>query len=370
MFPLEPYTSRDLFCDREQELEDIESLLSNGSNIVLLSPRRYGKTGLILRTFDELQKKKVNCIYADIFSADDFYGFIKILSEAVVSVLSDENVVKKFFNAIMSVRPLLGFDPVSGTPQITFNFQVEEQKQQTLKNILDFLESQKKKVVIAIDEFQQIRFFKEKNVEAILRAHIQHLHNVHFIFCGSRKNMMLEMFTSAASPFYESASCIHLDKIEHARYAEFIKSQFARGGQKIDDESIEFILKWTKRHTYYTQFLCNRIFSEHHKKIDITITKQAAAKILRLEASNFIEKRNLITENQWRYMVAVAKEGCVTQPTAAPFLQKYMLGNASSAKKILAALLDKELILQTTTLTEKSYSVYNVFMSRWMETLV
>ena len=85
-FLLEPYTSKELFCDREQELNDITSFLKNGSNVTLISPRRYGKTGLIFRTFDDLREKNFICIYADIFSAQNLDDFIKILSEAVVSV--------------------------------------------------------------------------------------------------------------------------------------------------------------------------------------------------------------------------------------------------------------------------------------------
>lgn len=370
IFPLEPYSGKDSFCDREQEISDITSLLKNGTNTVLISPRRYGKTGLILRSFDDLKQNKYTCIYADIFSAKDMHSLVKILSEAVVSSISEDSLIKNFFDTIKAVRPLLSFDPISGTPQVTFNFQADSQKQETLKNIFDFLENQPQKIIFAIDEFQQIRNFKDDNVEAVLRTYIQHLHNVKFIFCGSKKHMMLDMFTSAASPFYESACSIHLDKIPAEKYAPFIKEQFKKGGQDIDEESISFILEWTKRHTYYTQLLCNRIFAESHKKIDLATTKSVAAKILRLQAQDFIEKRNLITDNQWDFLQAVAKEGCVKQPTAAAFLQKYKLGNASSAKKITTALVEKELLLEATTLEGKSYSVYNVFMSRWMEGLV
>ena len=369
IFPLEPYQGKDMFCDREQELADIKSFLTNGSNVVLISPRRYGKTGLILRSFDDLSSQNI-CIYADIFSASDMYGLIKILSEAVVQAFAEDSLIKKFFDTLKAVRPLLSFDPISGIPQVTINFQIEEQKQQTLKNILDFLEKQPRRVYIAIDEFQQVRSFKENNVEAILRTNIQHLRNVKFIFCGSKKHLMLEMFTNAANPFYESACSMHLDKISTEKYAPFIKESFHKGGQSIDQDSIDFILQWTKRHTYYTQFFCNRIYAEGSDKINLELTKKVATQILRIEASNFIEKRDLITDGQWNFLVAIAKEGSISQPTAAKFLQKYKLGNASSAKKIVAALVEKELLLENISLSGKEYSVYNVFMSRWMETLV
>ena len=368
-FSLEPYTSKELFCDREEELHNIVSFLTNGSNATLISPRRYGKTGLIFRAFEEFKEKGYTCIYADIFSAQNMDDFLKILSESIVSAIAKESLIKKFFNALKAVRPLLSYDPVSGSPQISLSFQLDSQKQVTLKSMFEFLEKQGEKIVFAIDEFQQIREFEEKNFEAMLRTCIQQLHHVKFIFCGSKKHLMSDMFVSAKSPFYECARSVFIDRIDSEKYAPFIKVQFRKFGKKIDDDAIEFILEWTKRHTYYTQFLCNRVFAESTKTVCLDDVKIAASRILRNESQNFIERRNLITDKQWKYLVAVAKEGAVQKPTASDFLMKYKIGNAATAKKILSALVDKELLLEQSDVGGKSYSVYNVFMSRWMESL-
>ena len=367
-FLLEPYTSKELFCDREQELKDIVSFLTNGSNATLISPRRYGKTGLIFRTFEELREKKYTCIYADIFSAQNLEDFLKILSEAIVSAVSG-SIIKKFFNALKNARPMLSYDSVSGSPQVSLSFQMDSQKPPTLKSILDFLEKQGKHVILAIDEFQQIRDFKETNIEALLRTYIQQLHHVKFIFCGSKKHLMTDMFTNAKKPFYESSRTVYIDRIDLEKYKAFIMSLITKNGKNIDDDAVDFILEWTKRHTYYTQFVCNQVFAESSKKITLEDVKNTASSILRLEITNFIERRNLLTEKQWKYLVAVAKEGEVKKPTAADFLMKYQIGNAATAKKILTTLVEKELLLEQSDLSGKSYSVYNVFMSRWMESL-
>ena len=368
-FSLEPYTTKENFCDREQELKDIVSFLTNGSNITLISPRRYGKTGLIFRTFEELQKQHYTCIYADIFSAQNLDDFLKILSEAIINSLKEDSLIKKFFIALKNVRPLLSYDPISGSPQISFTFQLDGQKTLTLKSIFDFLEKQRKHIILAIDEFQQIRDFKETNIEALLRTYIQQLHHVKFIFCGSKKHLMTDMFTNAKKPFYESSRTVYIDRIDSEKYGVFIKKSFKKAGKVIDDEAVEFILEWTKRNTYYTQFVCNRIFAESSNKITLDTAKRVVTSILRIEAANFIERRNLITDRQWRYLIAVAKEGSISQPTASAFLMKYNIGNSASALKLLTALVEKELLLEQSDLNGKSYSVYNVFMSRWMETL-
>ena len=368
-FPLEPYTTKEYFCDREQELKDIISFLTNGSNVTLISPRRYGKTGLIFRTFEDLREKQYTCIYADIFATQSLDDFIKILSEAIVSSMENESLVKKFFMALKNVRPLLSYDTLSGSPQITFTFQLDEQRKLTLKSIFDFLEKQEKKIILAIDEFQQIREFKETNIEALLRTYIQQMHHVKFIFCGSKKHLMADMFTNAKKPFYESSRTIYIDRIDSEKYKEFIIRLFQKAKKNIDENAVNFILDWTKRHTYYTQFVCNRVFAESSKNVTLEDVKRTISSILRFEIPNFIERRNLITEKQWKYLVAVAKEDSIQQPTASAFLMKYGIGSSATAKKILSVLLEKELLLEQSDISGKSYSVYNVFMSRWMETL-
>ena len=271
--------------------------------------------------------------------------------------------------ALKNVRPLLSYDTLSGSPQITFTFQLDEQRKLTLKSIFDFLEKQEKKIILAIDEFQQIREFKETNIEALLRTYIQQMHHVKFIFCGSKKHLMADMFTNAKKPFYESSRTIYIDRIDSEKYKEFIIRLFQKADKNIDENAVNFILDWTKRHTYYTQFVCNRVFAESSKNVTLEDVKRTISSILRFEIPNFIERRNLITEKQWKYLVAVAKEDSIQQPTASAFLMKYGIGSSATAKKILSVLLEKELLLEQSDISGKSYSVYNVFMSRWMETL-
>ena len=85
--------------------------------------------------------------------------------------------------------------------------------------------------------------------------------------------------------------------------------------------------------------------------------------------NGFLERRNLLTDKQWQFLKAVAKEGSVEQPTAGGFLNKYRLGTAAAVKRIVASLTEKELLLETLSLEGKSYCVYNVFLSRWLESV-
>ena len=370
-FYLIPHTPKAHFCDRVQETKDILRYLENGANVTLISPRRYGKTGLIYHIFDSFkeQKKKVELFYADIYATSCVDDFIAVLAEAVSKELKKESLIKSFFQKMGSIRPVFSQDPLSGEPKLSFTFQTDAQRRYSLKGLLEFLESRPTKVIVAIDEFQQIREYDGLSMEALLRSHIQPLTNVQFIFSGSRKHMMAEMFTSENSPFYESASLYTLEKIDRDVYAHFIKEQFATQKKAISQEAIDFILEWTRCHTFYTQSLCNRVFSTVKKEAALVDALVAADEILKENNAAFLERRALLTAKQWKFLAAVAKEGEVSEPTSATFLQKYSLGAPSTAIRLLNALTEKELLLENKSLAGSSYCVYNVFFSRWLERL-
>ena len=370
-FILSPYVSKDLFCDREKETKAIIDDLKNGVNVTLISPRRYGKTGLIYRVFDELSRVQSStiCCYCDIYSADSLEGFVKLFSEAIVRCVKAESSIKKFFAVFGGIRPLLSYDTLSGAPQVSITYQNEGQKLDALRSIFDYLGSQKKKIVVALDEFQVVRDFKGVNMEALLRTYIQPLKNVRFIFCGSKKHVMADMFVNAKSPFYESTHIVYLEKIEREVYRKFIENLFKMGKRSIDENALNFVLEWTCCHTFYTQYLCHRLFRGGERKIELSHVKQTCFQILEENAPGFIERRNMLTDKQWQFLKAVAKEGSVEQPTAGGFINKYKLGTGAAVKRVLEALVDKELLLETLSLDGKSYSVYNVFLSRWLESI-
>lgn len=358
-FILEPYRSKAFFCDREKETEEIIRNITNGRNTTLISPRRLGKTGLIFRAFDEMRARKLpfETIYVDISDTLSIEEFIKAISDAVVGKLGKQQKITAFFKALKSVRPLLGVDPLTGSPQVSFTFADDNQKQSTLKEVLEYLENYPQKVVLAIDEFQQIREYGDVNMEAILRKHIQHLHNVRFIYCGSRKHTMTDM----------STSFLYLSKLAVPVYAAFIKEKFASAGKTIDDDSISYIIEWTEDHTYYTQRLCNEVFSLSGNVVVRKDIVAAIQSILDSERDRFQEIRRLVTRSQWKMLEAIAREGSVSQITSAAFLSKYKISSGPTALRNIKALMDKELVLATTADDGTSYSVYNVFLSRYLE---
>lgn len=368
-FILTPHTPKAYFCDRDTETQDLVRYLENGSNITLISPRRYGKTGLIYHIFDALEENGApfETYYVDIYATRSFEDFVTLLAESVYGGLKGKSTMRAFLDILKSIRPVVSPDPVSGVPQLSLTFQNDLDKRYSLRAIMDYLEHRKKKVIVAIDEFQQVRTYEGVQFEALLRSCIQPLQNVQFVFSGSKKHVMSDMFTGEKSPFYESASIYSLDRIPYDSYHAFIKKQFKDNGKHILDDAIEFILDWTKRHTYYTQFLCNRVFQMVRKEATLSDVFFCAEIILDENADAFLERRDLLTRKQWDYLISIAKEGTVTRPTSSDFLQKYKLGAPSSSLRTLEALVDKELVLETKRPEGSSYCVYNVFLSHWLE---
>lgn len=367
-FLVSGYISSEYFCDRESETEKLLSYIKNRNNVTLISPRRLGKTGLIHHVFGKLKKeKKVDTLYIDIFATKSIEDFIKVLSEAIIEQYPEKTSIgKQFWEILKRLRPLFGYDSLTGQTSLQITFQTDGEKTQTLKNILQFLEEQNKPIVVAIDEFQQILSYPNINMEAVLRTEIQHLQNVSFIFSGSKRRLMIEMFSNAKRPFYSSSIPMYLEKIEKETYAKFIKKTFENHEFSIDNESIEFILEWTQNYTFYTQFVCNQLFSKNNKEIKIDDVKKICAEILDLHTNTFIQIRELLTSAQWNYLIAIAKENEVEKINAQNFLMKYGIGTPSNSQRLVKVLTERELILDELTIDKKVYKIYNVFFHHWL----
>ena len=371
-FVIKPYESKELFCDREEELSLMVQGCINHTDMTLISQRRMGKTGLILRLFDELHETGLNrqTIYVDIYASRSIDDFIKLLAEAAMRTFQPKSSIgEKLISFIKSLRPQLSFDTITGEPQLQIAYQTAHEKEYTLRGLFDFLDAQGVPVIIAIDEFQQIRDYPEKNMEALLRSYIQQTHNLTFIFCGSKKHLMADIFANEKKPFYSSTTFISLEKISEASYANFIRHHFNLDGRTIDDESIQFILDWTRRHTYYTQQLCHTIFANNDKNVTLDVVRAACGQLMKQGEAVYLQYRQMLTDKQWNYLIAVAKEGSVKQITASAFLKHHKIGTPSVSRRLAEALVEKGLLNDDVRIDGTTYTVSDVFFSHWLERL-
>ena len=371
-FVIKAYESKHLFCDREEELQLMMRNIINHTDMTLIFQRRMGKTGLILRLFDELKdvRPDIHTIYMDIFASRNIDDFIKLMAEATMrSFQPRTSLGEKLLTFIRSLRPQLTFDNITGDPQLQLAYQTPHEKEYTLRGLFDFLDSQGEQIVIAIDEFQQIRDYPEQNMEALLRTYIQQTRNLTFIFCGSKKHVMTDIFTNEKKPFYSSTTFVSLDRISEESYATFIRRLFNEHQRDITDEALQFILDWTRRHTYYTQQLCHTVFANGSVNVTVADVKTACEQLMKQGETVYLQYRQMLTDKQWNYLIAVAKRISVSQITASEFLDAYKIGSPSVSRRLADALVEKGLLNDDISITGITYTGSDVFLSHWMERL-
>lgn len=365
-FIIREYKGRNFFCDREKETETIIRAIHNGRDITLVSLRKMGKTGLIIHTFEQLKREKTyETIYLDIYHTENLNGLINQLATALFRIKKTfGEKMREFLHNFRFVRPVISIDQLTGLPSVSFLIADEKEARNTLEDIFIMLRERSKKIpiVIAIDEFQQIGNYPEKNVEALIRGMIQTLSNIRFIFSGSNKTILTRMFGDATRPFYQSTEMMYLFEIAPDDYEMFIKTLFVKNSRQVEDGIITELLRWSRCHTWYVQYVCNKLY-ETDRQIDKQNYKNVQREILTGLEPFYLEYRNLLTHHQWQLLKAIARSDGSNMLTSGIFIKKHNLTNASTIKRGVDALIDKEMIYKS----NDNYFVYDVFFSRWLE---
>lgn len=354
------------FCDRVEESAKIIHLLNNQNNIVLISPRRMGKTELIKFCFDKKEiKDTYHTFFIDILQTTSLKEFIFLLGKEIYDTLlpKSRKIADKFLQILKSINGKLSYDAVSNAPSFTFSIGEISHPEFTLKEIFSFLENAGQRCVVAIDEFQQIMKYPEKNVEAILRTHIQNCSNSNFIFAGSRRHILREMFFYASRPFYNSAAVIELKAIPLEIYAGFVGKMFSKRNKEIAIEDINKIYELFSGHTFYMQRIFNQAFAttKDNARCDISIIQDALNFSVDLNATLYREILSNIPEAQKELLYAIAKNREVEKPTSGEFIRNNGLKSASSVQGALRKLIDLDLVTKEDhiyILTDKLLSIW------------
>ena len=367
-FVYQGYVSPDYFCDRIVETEELIGNLQNGRNTMLISPRRIGKTGLIKNAFHKLKEieKDATCIYVDIFSTKNQQEFVQVLGSAITQdVLSrGQRAMKNLLEFFGSWRPVFGQDPYTGTPTISISIE-PSQSTVSLKSIFDYLSLSKREVYIAIDEFQQITKYPETGIEALLRSHIQFIPNAHFVFSGSKRRLMTQIFNSPERPFYQSTVSIGLEPLHEEIYYDFTRRFFEAKKGSFSQEMFHHVYNRFDGVTRSIQLMLNRLYETEKNVCSEVQINEAILHIVNQSSMQYEELINLLTDNQLSLMKAIAQEGCVVSPQGDEFIKRYNLPSASSIKTALDVLLDKDLVYRTQT----GYIIYDHFLAVWLRRL-
>lgn len=361
------YLSDEYFCDRKNETDFLRKQIENGRNVALISPRRIGKSGLIQHFFNQADiKEKYHVFFVDIYATNSLAEFVYTFGKEIYEQLKPKPTLwkEKFFQTISSFRMGFKLDPMTGAPGLDLGLGDIQAPQTSLDEIFSYIDEADKPCIIAIDEFQQIGDYAEKNVEALLRTKIQKCEKAQFIFSGSKRHMMTNMFNSPSKPFYQSAISMGLDPIPLEIYNEFAIQLFEKRGKHIDSSVIENIWNTYDGYTWFVQMMMNELFAltDDGATCCVDMIPEAQRNVVMSQESSYKDILSNIPPKQKIVLQAIAKEGIANSITSAKFIKKYNLNSASAVQAAIKLLLQNDII----TKNENSYRVYDYFFAEWL----
>lgn len=367
-FVTKGYAGPEYFCDRIEETKKMVDLTTNGNNIALISPRRVGKTDLIHHCFQQTEiKEKFHTFHIDIYATTSITDFVNVFGRTILEELKPKGRTawEGFLNMLRSIRSEISFD-INNNPTWSLGLGDISNPTTTLDEIFSYLNQADKPCLIAIDEFQQIvKYPNGVNIEAMLRTYIQKCVNATFIFAGSQRHLMGEIFTSPSRPFYQSVLIMNLQPISMDKYIEFAQMQFRKYGKEIEAEAVAEVYTQFDAVTSCIQRTLNILFLQTLPGNVCTqeMVANGIRYILELFSETYETLLEKIPEKQREVFIAIAKEGRAKSITGKNFIKKYHLQTASVVTAATRSLLEKDFITQT----KDEYTVYDPFFARWLK---
>ena len=338
----------DNFTDRIEETKRIKLDFENGINVILISPRRMGKTSLIKKVISEMDSPEIKVVYMDIYDCRSEYDFYNRFAETMMKSTGNqlEQVMENIKRFLVRVSPKLSFSP---EPNSEFSVSLGiTPKDYSPEEILDLPERIAKeqgiRIVVCIDEFQQIGEFADSlTVQKRLRGVWQHHQHVSYCFFGSKKHLMENIFQSRRMPFYQFGEMLHLKCIPTEYWVPFICSRFEKYGKKISEEYAARICHTVKNYSSYVQQLAWNVMAETEIEVNEESFTEGFNALLEQNSSLFIQQTEGLTTYQLNFIRLLCNDihsGFNTQSV----VEQYFLGSKSNVDRIKKCLIDRELI--------------------------
>lgn len=337
------------FTDREQETAILVEHFKSLINTIIISPRRWGKSSLVNKASKlamEQDKKLIIC-HIDLFNVRDEEHFYSLLAQKVISATSskwDETVdlIRRFFSRL-SPKITIGTDPMN---EVSVDFEMKD----VVKNpdeVLDLAEKIAKmkglKIVVCIDEFQNISEFSDPDYfQKKLRSHWQQHQNVSYCLYGSKRHMMLEVFTDSSKPFYKFGNLMFLNKIETPYLVSFFKERFADTKKKITEEACNMIVEFTDNHPYYAQQLAQLSWLRTKDICTEDIVREAHTSLVEQLSLLFATITENLTTQQLHYLKALlAREKSISSTET---MHRYKISSPTSIARSKASLIKNDIL--------------------------
>lgn len=347
------------FCNREREQKELKRLIKGSQNVLLYSHRRYGKSSLILKLFKS--QKGVTPVYIDLYGTTSIEEFISSFFRGVSALEPKMNrLMKMVREGIRSIGVNFSVDPMTGMPTAmpVFNRSAEERTIDEVFALIGNL-SQKKKMVVAFDEFQEVAAYGGDAFEKLLRKSIQHHGRIAYIFAGSQRHLITEMFNDRKRAFYMLATSYPLGKIKTVHYVEWIQTLYRATKRKIENKFIEDVVDRCENHPMYVQEFFFNLWKED--ELSIEVLDRIERSVVEKRVPEFSYAWDSLTLNQRRALKLVAVTGG-KNIFAAENLARFGFRTASQVTAALANL-DKGGFLDR----NKEWKIHDPFFKRWLQ---
>jgi hypothetical protein len=346
------------FCNREKEQTELVRLIQSSQNVLLYSHRRFGKTSLILKVFRQLTG--VTPIYVDLYGTTGIPDFIRA---ALTGISAAEPRIKRLMQlvreTITSFSVNFGLDPVTGLPTATPQL-APGREPAPVEEVFRLAEavSAKKKIAIAFDEFQEVSRYGGDPFEKHLRKCIQRHNNIAYIFCGSQKQLITDMFSNAKRAFYRQAASFPLEKITPQAYIEWVTALFQKDNRTIDSETIRQVVHRCDRHPACVQEFFHHLWTE--KTLSTAVVDGLERRIIGRRMAEFAYAWDSLTLNQRRALkliVATGGKGLY----AVDNLARFGFRTPSQATAAIDKLVQREFVVKNGV-----YQVQDPLFKRWL----
>lgn len=357
----------DDFCNRRREIRDLRRHAENGANVVLFSPRRFGKSSLVTVVQSELSKKGMATVYVDLFPVTSKSDLLARLASAFFKGLGRGADPRSFLQKAKGLFGRLRPNISISAEGVTLSADLDPRGEPPLllddlmQGVGKYTEKNKMSLSVVLDEFQEITELPEaKSIEGILRSHIQFHRRISYFFVGSRRRILQDMFTMKNRPFYKSAFLYPLEKIAKEEFIPFIEKRFEVTGKTCPGATASSLYDLVEGYPYYVQKLASLLWDRTTDHATPEILAKAYETLIRTEAADF--------EAHWEGLTLVQRtllKALALSPTAVPYSKDYLKRfglSLGGTQKALRLLLARDLVEKG----ERGFRLTDPVMAGWL----
>lgn len=335
------------FINRKEDIKRIQDNITAGINTILISPRRWGKSSLMKQVEYLNRSKKVKFAFIDFFNIRTEEDFLEKYSREIIrcSISRREDLLnsgKEFFQKVIPSFTF-GADPINDF-SVSFTWNEANKTRDEIINLPETVARKRGiKIVVCIDEFQNIgRLDNSISFEEELRSYWQYHENTSYCLYGSRKHMMLELFTQESRAFYRFGDLFLMEKIPEKHWIGFIMDNFDNSGKSISKVLVKKMISMTNNHPDYLQQLCHNVWSRTDSEATSKIVDESMNLVIRSNALHYQDICDALSNTQLNLLYAILAGK--TQLTAAKTMQQFRLGTPRNVSKNKQILIQRDIV--------------------------